>query len=271
MTTASLDLRDLSFTDRIRCAEIERIRNYFNPGMKVLELGGRTGLQARILASWECVVDSYDIALPPSNAAPQYFEIKIYDGRHLPVPDAAYDAIYSSHMLYWELHRPEFFAEMRRVLPPRGLAVHILPTPSWRVLTCLMHYPCTALLIMAGMLASLRRRAPDALGPQLSESPVLRTPFSAHLNLRSKLLKGIWPGPLGPASSVWAEFCLWQRCRLMRLFEERGFRIVKVVPLGIVYSGQKQFGPLLSIPKRRRLNRYWGSSSTAFITAKHHE
>src|SRR5437870_13111046 len=102
-----------SHLEGLRHRELNAMRKWFRPGMKVLELGGNTGFQAAILAAWGCQVMSVDVYVPCGEK--RYFDVMEYDGLHVPAADAAFDAIYSSHMLYYDLDTLEFFAELRRV------------------------------------------------------------------------------------------------------------------------------------------------------------
>jgi SAM-dependent methyltransferase len=251
--------------EEIRLAEINQIRSYFRPGMKVLELGGKTGYQAAILASWGCQVDSWDIESSTAQTGSAYYPVKIYDGRRLPVPDAAYDAIYSSHMLYWEMHVLEFFAEMRRGLKPDGPAGHILPTPAWRALTCTVHYPAMAYLI-SKKLFSLCTRGKSSQRRESAQAAHGENASQPSKNKRPPLKNILRPGPLGPGPGAWSEFRQWRRKALIRLFDERGFRVEAILPLGLVYSGFLLFEKQLSPAWRKRLNRCWGSSSAAYVT-----
>src|SRR5262245_8481029 len=125
---------------RLRLAEIESVRKWFKPRVRVLEIGGGSGFQASVLSSWGCDVASIDLA---ENAMGQdnYYPVQVYDGKRLPFSDASVDVVFSSNVLEHIKTISEILAETRRVLKIGGLAVHILPSPSWRLWTSLAHYP----------------------------------------------------------------------------------------------------------------------------------
>jgi ubiquinone/menaquinone biosynthesis C-methylase UbiE len=122
--------------ERIRRQELELVKRWIRPGSRVLEIGGGSGFQAALLAAWGCEIISIDLA---GKASPekqgfgkQYWPVEAYDGRRLPFGDREFDVVYSSHMLYHVEALPQFLGEMQRVLRPGGLALHLLPSASWR-------------------------------------------------------------------------------------------------------------------------------------------
>lgn len=82
----------------LRHAEAQILLGHLHPGMKVLELGGGNGYQAKVLHDHGCQVTSLDI---PGRERPevQYFPVEEYDGLHIPCPDASFDAVFSQRAL----------------------------------------------------------------------------------------------------------------------------------------------------------------------------
>jgi SAM-dependent methyltransferase len=237
------------------------MRKWFRPGMKVLELGGNTGFQAAILTAWGCQVMSVDVHGPCGEK--RYFDMMEYDGLHLPVVDAAFDAIYSSHMLYYELDTPEFFAELRRVLKPGGLAIHIMPTCVWRVATCLTYYPY---VVKRASVHLLRLAAGRTLQSAVAASA--NTAGAGAAATRSRWWRWVVCGPLGPAPSALAEFRAWQRTELNRLFAREAFETIAVCPLRLFYTGYELFSNSLPVSVRRLLSYALGSASAAYVTRR---
>jgi SAM-dependent methyltransferase len=250
-----------SYTEGLRRRELDAVRKWFRSGMKVLELGGNTGFQAAILAAWGCQVMSVDVHVPRDGK--RYFEVMEYDGLHLPAADAAFDAIYSSHMLYYELDTPEFFAELRRVLKPRGLAIHIMPTCIWCVATCLTYYPYVVKRVPVHLLRL-------AAG-QTSQSTVTASGSTESAGVaatRRRWWQWLVCGPLGPAPSALAEFWSWQRTELTRLFAREAFETIAVCPLRLFYTGHNLFSNALPFGVRQLLSGILGSASAAYITQR---
>ena len=82
--------------ENIRQAELERLQELFPAGTRVLEIGGGSGFQAGILASWGCIVSSVDLDQEQNPAlryfSRQYFPVQPYDGKTFPFPDGSESA-----------------------------------------------------------------------------------------------------------------------------------------------------------------------------------
>ena len=77
--------------ESLRRAETDLLFAHLRPGMRVLELGGGNGLQARLLQERGCAVTSLDI---PGREQPavQHFPVQDYDGIHIPAANESFDA-----------------------------------------------------------------------------------------------------------------------------------------------------------------------------------
>ena len=63
----------------------------------------------------------------------------------LPFPDASFDFIFSSSVLEHVRERAAAMAELRRCLRPDGVMVHVMPSPTWKLLQLMFYYPHVAL------------------------------------------------------------------------------------------------------------------------------
>ena len=146
----SPDLADLKqqHRDEIREAEFEWVTSVL-PSGSVLELGAGDGKRSRQLRESGRTVLSLEVSGGPyrEQAAPG---LVFYDGVHVPAPSDTFDIIFSSHVLEHVEDLPELLSECRRVLAPDGIAIHVLPTATWRALTIGTRY--------LGILAAIRRR-----------------------------------------------------------------------------------------------------------------
>ncbi|TMQ22268.1 MAG: class I SAM-dependent methyltransferase [Deltaproteobacteria bacterium] len=59
----------------------------------------------------------------------------------LPFCDAAFDFIFSSSVLEHVRDRDGAMAELRRCLRPDGVMVHLMPSPTWKLLQLALYYP----------------------------------------------------------------------------------------------------------------------------------
>jgi SAM-dependent methyltransferase len=246
------------YLERIRRLEIEAIRQWFPAGTAVLEIGGNTGLQAEVLTNWGCRVMSVDIHVP--RGSQRYFRVLEYDGLHVPAADGVFDMVYSSHMLYYELDIPEFFAELRRVLKPGGMAIHVMPTCAWRLATCAAYYPYLLTRIPHHLLKVVQRRSQTAATDDGRETQV-----SEEQNGK-RWWQWFVCSALDPKSKCRIEFQSWQRKSLTQLLRRNGFETLAIRPLRLFYTQYGLLAGCLSNGVRRSISGILGSASTAYIT-----
>jgi ubiquinone/menaquinone biosynthesis C-methylase UbiE len=254
---------DLDFVRGLRQAELElaltEIASRKPTGSSVVEIGGGGGWQARMLADAGFAVRSFDLA-GSQYRAQRVFLIEDYDGHRIPAADAAFDIAFSSNVLEHIGHERAFQAELDRVLKPDGIAVHLLPTASWRLWTLAAHYPW---LVKAGAeafrLTRGGRRSDDA---QVVARAVQRR---STTQLASRILLSPRHGEVGNAFS---ELWHFSRHRWTPLFEETGWRVVSRGSNGLFYTGYSVLGRQLSLAARRRLSGLLGASCHIYVLEK---
>src|SRR5262249_48603342 len=111
-----------------RAAELERVLQehaccFYQK--ELLESGSGSGFQLPILGSVCCSTVGVEIC------GSWYREHRIaqileYDGRSIPFPDGSFDVIFSSHVLQFLTDEQPLYDEMRRVLRPGGVAIHVV-------------------------------------------------------------------------------------------------------------------------------------------------
>jgi len=238
----------------LRTAELDLLRRFFRPGVRVLEIGGGNGWQARQLRDWGCQVASIDID-PVGHWQNTYFPVLAYDGMRIPFRNGVFDVVFSSNVLEHVGRLEDLMVECARVLGPSGLAVHLMPTPSWRLWTSLTHY--AHLLKQAAVLTTRRM-----------SRPVAQTP-PASMGTRRQLRKLMFAEPHGTASAAWQELFDFSRGQWVRRFESAGYEVLEAYPTGLFYSGYAIL-PGLGIPKRQALARIAGSSCNVFVSRPRH-
>jgi ubiquinone/menaquinone biosynthesis C-methylase UbiE len=224
-------------------------------GASVVEIGGGTGWQARRLAEAGYTVRSFDIA-SSDYRDDRVYPVEDYDGRTIPAADASFDVAYSSNVLEHIAALEEFQAELARVLKPGGIAIHIVPSATWRTYTFLAHYPW--LLRMAVNLARGKRDTPEA------RIAVRAATRRSPLQLASRTLVAPRHGERGTALG---EMWLFSRFAWLELVQRTGWRLLARKPNALVYTGAELFGRHLDLTARRRLSRIFGSSCHVFVLA----
>jgi ubiquinone/menaquinone biosynthesis C-methylase UbiE len=254
---------DLDFVKGLRQAELDlaltELTSRKPTGSSIVEIGGGGGWQARMLADAGFAVRSFDLA-GSQFSAQRVFPIEDYDGHRIPAADASFDIVFSSNVLEHIPHVRAFQAELHRVLKPDGIAVHLLPTASWRVWTLAAHYPW---LVKAGAEAFRvtrgGRRSDDA---QVVVRAVQRR---SKTQLISRILLSPRHGEVGNAfSEAWH----FSRHRWTPLFEETGWRVVSHGTNGLFYTGYSVLGWQLSLAARRRLSHLLGASCHVYVLEK---
>src|SRR5690606_16827075 len=195
---------------------------------RVLELGAGTGYQALQLEQLGYRVTAVDL---PSSvyAVARVFEVIDFDGRRLPFSDGSFDVVFSSNVLEHVIDLDNILAEIRRVLAPGGVAIHVLPTPTWRAWTTLAH-PSWVLKRVA---SRLRERRPLVARPAAGAG--------------RSVWRDLLPSRHGERGNVLTEMLYFSRNWWRKQFVVAGFRQVSDRPAGIIYTGCSIFGDAWSM------------------------
>ena len=254
---------DLDFVKALRQAELTlaltEIETRKPAGSSIVEIGGGGGWQARMLADAGYIVRSFDLAGSQFSER-RVFPIEDYDGHRIPAADASFDVAFSSNVLEHIPHLHAFQGELLRVLKPDGIAVHLLPTASWRVWTLLAHYPW---LVKAGAEVIRVRFG----GGRSDDVQVVVRAADRHGTARlvSRILLSPRHGEVGNTfSEVWH----FSRQRWTPLFEETGWRVVSRGTNGLFYTGYSVLGWQLGLAARRRLSHVLGASCHLYVLEK---
>ena len=241
--------------NRVRRHELDVVRPLFPPQAVVVEVGGGNGFQASIIAGWGCRMHAFDVAGRPATTR-SYHAVDVYDGTRIPMHDESADVVFSSNVLEHVVALPALLDDTRRVLKPGGLAVHILPTPSWRFWSIVAHYPFLVFAALGIETGFVHWSEPDARRNRTSERG------------RAYLLRRIlWPGPHGEFPGALAELAGFRAKRWVRMLEACGFALERVQPTDIYYSG---YGLLRDLPMsaRRAMAHVLGSSTQVIVARK---
>ena len=134
----AIDENDDKWFKHIRKLELNTAIKFFpqNKKIKILEIGGNNGYQAKYISDMGYDITSIDI----KPLEPLYFPVKKVQGSKLEFLDKSFDLIYTSHVLAHIEDLELSFKEMRRVLKNDGIVIHIVPTTWWSFLTNLYYY-----------------------------------------------------------------------------------------------------------------------------------
>lgn len=236
-------------------AIIAAIRSEAPEKGRVLEIGAGTGWQAKAIAKEGYRVEAID--LPTSvYAQDRVYPIKDYDGHVIPFPDGEFDMVYSSNVLEHVAHADAFQKEILRVLKPGGVAVHVVPSGSWRFWSNIAHYPY--------MLRAIRRRVlTKRVEP---DEPVGNGLRRGHEKDVSNILKRLFiPSRDGEVGNAFTEIYYLSRWRWTSLFERNGWKIEDRKSNHIFYTAYYLLGTSLSPKARSYASRMMGGSCHVYL------
>ncbi|WP_158543454.1 class I SAM-dependent methyltransferase [Dyella solisilvae] len=240
------------FAHAMRSAELALAMPMLPVGGKILELGAGDGWQASILTQHGFKVTAIDVQGIAAGAT-QYTPVTIYDGQTIPFPDASFDAIYSSNVLEHIKDFDRIQAELARVLTPNGVAVHCLPSATWRFWTTVGH-PFHA----AKWVCASRNRATPPVDPS-------RTPnINRHLvdkNILDLVRLGLVAPRHGEHGNLLTEHYLFTRSAWKRRFQRTQWQVEDIRPTELFYSGNELFGLRLTPRFRESMAGILGSST----------
>jgi 2-polyprenyl-3-methyl-5-hydroxy-6-metoxy-1,4-benzoquinol methylase len=236
----------------IRTLELEKAVPLFGRGRRVLEIGAGAGWQASMLARKGYQVTAIDI--PESNyTAIREWNVTHYDGVHIPAPDRYFDTIFSSNVLEHVTDLAGLQREMFRVLKPGGIAVHIMPTPTWRFLTSICFYVKRAIQLYS------RYRKSGSIQEEHCTNP------TEPRTMLASLRRVLFPPRHGARGSWISELYLFSEARWKRILANNQWQLVSVKDNNLLYSGYRIFGDKLSIETRRCLSSILGSSCKLYV------
>lgn len=236
----------------IRAAEIAEIAPHIPLHARVLEIGAGTGQQALELRSRGFDVNAIELR-DSAYASSRVFPVVDYDGTHIPFPDGIFDIVFSSNTLEHVRDLVGLHVEIRRVLKPDGMAIHVLPTHAWRFWSILSSF--VSALVYLG--AALRRTLPNSR----DQRSVRRAWYEAARACGAAVLQPRH----GERSFGFAELWLFHPWWWRRNFETNGFVLLYDKPMGLFYTGSMVFGARLSLERRVRLAQILGSSCHLYV------
>lgn len=244
----------LEFLHRVRRHEVETIVRHLAPGARILEIGGGTGYQAKLLAERGFTVESIDVA-GSNYQDDRVYPVTVYDGKVFPFEDGAFDIVLSSNALEHVADLTQLHRESRRVLKPGGYCLHVMPTAVWRFWTTVTHY-CEVVQKCAGLLPGVLPRRPTWQG--------LLNPLRVLVQM-SRLIRDNAIAPRhGETGSAATELWTFSRRHWLKHFRQQGFAVLGASPMGLFYTGQMVLGKRWSLASRARLASVLGSACVLY-------
>ena len=241
----------------IRSYELQRALSLIPSQSKILEIGAGAGWQAKTLAESGFSVVAIDVP-GTQYAQERLWPVLEYDGINLPFPDGCFDVVFSSHVLEHIPHAEPFQAEVRRVLKSDGIAIHILPTGTWRLWTSICLYAYFAKILVEVLF-------PVVPSGDLAKTGACAQKRSVRQNIR---LRALLPSRHGEVGNAISEIYLFSRFRWMDLFRQTGWSVEAYYPTRLFYTGYMLLNSKLNLRLRRNASFILGSSSHLFCLRK---
>lgn len=226
----------------------------------ILEIGAGTGWQAKQLSERKYDVEAIDIAAS-NYRNEQVWPVTTYDGVDIPFPDGRFDILLSSNVLEHIPHLEDFHNEMQRVLKPGGIAIHIVPSGSWRLWTNVAHYPFIIKTAIAKIIGRFTREPSLRTDDRLTEN----TSESEAASVGRSIVAALYPQRHGESGNALSEIYLFSRFGWSKLFRQGGWRLRLVYSNKLFYTGYMFLGSLLRHRARRVLSYVLGGSCHIFV------
>ena len=269
---------DVEFLNKIRAYELQVYLDHFPAGARILEIGGGTGVQAKILTERGYDIISIDLA-NSTYSEDKVFDVLDYDGRTLPLEDNSVDIVFSSNVLEHIPHIEAFHSEMKRVLRPGGVGVHAMPTGVWTFWTIVTHYLTALQNVYARARQNRFEKARDEGAANkgavemetkrdLSPGLVLDTAkegWRTFRHMRKYMPEQTFPNRHGEFGNVFTEIWTFSRWWWTRHLKTNGYRLKSAKPMRLFYTGYMFYGPNWSIKSRNFWSRILGSACIIYV------
>ena len=254
----------LDYLHALREAELRAALEFFPPKCRILEIGGGTGYQAKMLSQHGHEVHSIDIEASTYREN-KVFPVQDFDGHHIPFDNDYFDVIFSSNVLEHIPHLIEFSSEMKRVLKASGSAIHLVPSGNCRIWTILTHY----LFVLKRVWLFFKEEKKKS-GKISEPSKILenKQQTTAKNGLKDKLKKVLLSQRHGEKGNTFSEIYYFSRRYWSSWFQQQGWEIIQYKTNGLFYTMNLLFARTGSLRMRRLLSKFLGSSGHIFVLRK---
>jgi SAM-dependent methyltransferase len=221
--------------------------------LDLLEIGSGTGIQLKYLQHFFKSVIGIEIKESNYDSIVEQ-RVIYYDGSKIPFEESSFDIIFSSHVLEHISQFTEFDSEIKRVLKPNGICIHVVPNSLWKFYNTLFHYPFLLLTIFDYFVRKNSTVGVERRGTNTVQS---RSIFRLFVN--------VFVPPLhGENGNRISEICFMSNHFWSKRFASNNWIIDKVMDSDYFVSGHL----ILPNSLRNRFSKILGSTSTIYFLRK---
>lgn len=239
------------FLNIIREYELDYFKNNLDRNSRILEIGGGTGIQAKLLSEAGFNIESIDLK-DSTYSGDRVYPVVDYDGTTIPFDENEFDIVFSSNVLEHIKDIDSFQKEIIRVLKPGGHCVHAMPTGAWRFWT-----NCASYIELVQRIILL---IPDGIPTSLS----LSKPRNLLSNLYGLLTAYKVPPRHGEEGNAFTEIYLFSKRKWVKHFKENNFSVNAVSSMGLFYTGHMVLGSKIPLQLRKILSYVLGSACVLY-------
>jgi hypothetical protein len=165
---------------RQRRREFAAVFDQVSPGSlgDMLEVGSGDGFMASLLAPLGKTLTTTEYAPGEASHGRELPRLRC-SVTALPFAEASFDFIFSSSVLEHVRDRAAAMTELRRCLRPDGVMVHLMPSPTWKLLQLALYYPHLAFSGVEYIGAERQLPAPAAAEARAASPPANGAPNGA--------------------------------------------------------------------------------------------
>jgi SAM-dependent methyltransferase len=225
--------------------------NINTKSLSVLEIGSGTGYQLQLLK--EKFKKAIGLDVEDSNYASIKTEnVIFYDGINIPFENETFDVIFSSNTLEHVSEIDELEAELRRVLKPDGICIHILPSHFWRFWSTLTHYIALPRFVYQYLFSKEKKI------------------YTTHLKMSftDLVFAFFFPPRHGERGNRFTEIYYFRPAWWLNHFQKNNWHIKNCFSTGFFYTGNTIFGMKISFKNRKKMSKILGSSCYTYVLTK---
>ena len=195
---------------------------------KGLELGAGDGFQSQLLINYVDSLIATDLngdRLPTKSNFPN-IQYLVLDAEKVgsAFEPKSFDIVFSSNLMEHLPNVHNCFNGIHQILKDDGIAIHVMPSPNWRLFATILHFPNKLYNLLDVIFFGRKRKKGKGNNLKL------------NAKRQSRIKNFFIPKPHGISSNFISEFFAFRRKKWINDFEETNFKVLKIIP-GPVSSG----------------------------------